>query len=217
VRCRCRSSTPLNRLYAQLLVDGRADGTGGLSVKSVRETHVVIRKALEDAIRWGMAQRNVAALAGPPPAHAAAADRRDAMAVWSERELVRFLRHGQDDDLYPLWALLASTGMRRSEALGLPWRDVDFDGKRLSVRQGLVSVDGTPELGPPKSRHAVWTINLDDRTLGALRFQRHRQGERRLATEEWRNIGLVFTRPDGSWLNPDWVGELFRRLVVCVP
>ncbi|MDP8932500.1 MAG: hypothetical protein M3O70_29110 [Actinomycetota bacterium] len=64
----------LNRLYDQLLVDGRADGKGGLSVKSVRETHVVIRKALEDAMRWGMVQRNVAAFADPPPANAAAAD-----------------------------------------------------------------------------------------------------------------------------------------------
>ncbi|MDP8931276.1 MAG: tyrosine-type recombinase/integrase [Actinomycetota bacterium] len=207
------NAAQLNRLYAHLLVDGRADGTGGLSVKSVRETHVVLRKALEDAMRWGMVQRNVAALADPPPAHAAAADRRDTMAVWSEQQLARFLRHAQDHDLYPLWALLASTGMRRSEALGLPWRDVDFDGKRLSVRQGLVSVDGTPELGPPKSRHAVRTIDLDDRTIAALRQQRRRQNEQRLAAKEWTDTGLVFTRPDGSWLHPDWIGELFRRLV----
>jgi integrase len=125
----------------------------------------------------------------------------------------RFLRHAQHDDLYPLWALLASTGMRRSEALGLPWRDVDFDGKRLSVRQGLVSVDGTPELGPPKSRHAVRTIDLDDRTIAALRIQRRRQNEQRLAAKDWNDTGLVFTRPDGAWLHPDWIGELFRRLV----
>lgn len=42
-----------------------------------------------------MVQRNVAALADPPPAHAAAADRRDAISVWSEQELARFLRHAQ--------------------------------------------------------------------------------------------------------------------------
>lgn len=204
----------LNRLYAGLLAGGRADGTGGLSTKSVRETHVVVRKALEDATRWGMVQRNVAALADPPPAHAAAADRRDAIQVWSEKELAHFLRHAQDDELYPLWAVLCATGMRRSEVLGLPWRDVDFDARRLAVRQTLVSVDGVPELGPPKSRHGVRTIDLDGRTLSALRRQRRRQNEQRLAAGPgWHETKLVFTHPDGRWLHPDWVGELFRRLV----
>ncbi len=173
----------------------------------------MIRKALGDAMRWGMVQRNVAALADPPPAHAAAAERRAAISVWSEQELARFLLHAQHDDLYTLWALLASTGMRRSETLGLPWRDVDFDGKRLSVRQSLVSIDGTPDLGPPKSRHAVRTIDLEERSIAALRSQRRRQNEQRLAAASWENTGLVFTRSDGSWLNPDWIGELFRRLV----
>lgn len=56
----------LNGLYADLLENGRADGKGGLAAKTVRECHVILRKALGDAVRWGFLQRNMAALADPP-------------------------------------------------------------------------------------------------------------------------------------------------------
>ena len=203
----------LNHLYAELLTSGRVDGAGGLSAKSVRETHVVIRKALGDAARWGLVQRNVAGLADPPPAHAAAADRRKAMHVWSGEQLSRFLTYTQHDGWPALWALLATTGMRRSEVLGLPWQDIDLDAKRLAVRQTLVSVDGRPELGPPKSRHGVRTIDLDDRTTALLRrHQRQQEHDRHAAGPAWPSLGLVFVHPDGRWLHPDWVGERFRRI-----
>ncbi|MGH3451101.1 MAG: Arm DNA-binding domain-containing protein [Haloechinothrix sp.] len=79
-----RNAPQLNRLYAQLLVDGRADGTGGLSVKSVRETHVVIRKALEDAMRWGMVQRSVVDAAGQldPLVRQRSRDQQDRRVPW---------------------------------------------------------------------------------------------------------------------------------------
>ena len=43
------SSAQLNRLYADLLENGRRQGTGGLSPKSVRHIHTLIRRALHDA------------------------------------------------------------------------------------------------------------------------------------------------------------------------
>lgn len=39
----------------------------------------------------------------------------------------------------PMW-LLANTGLRRSELLGLQWDDVDLDAATLSINRGLVSV-----------------------------------------------------------------------------
>jgi integrase len=43
------------------------------------------------------------------------------------------------DRLEALWTLVATTGMRRSELLGLGWRDVDLDTRQLHVGQALVS------------------------------------------------------------------------------
>ena len=41
----------LERLYADLLDAGRADGTGGLHNKTVAEIHMIVRRALDDAVR----------------------------------------------------------------------------------------------------------------------------------------------------------------------
>jgi integrase len=204
----------LNRIYAELLAGGRADGAGGLSVKSVRNIHLMLGKALGDAVRWGLLRRNVAPLADPPPARVAAADRRERIRVWEVDQLATFLGHVRDDHLFALWFLLATTGMRRGEALGLRWADVDLGQARLSVRQALVSIDGTPKLQTVKSNHGVRTIDLDDDTVGVLRARRVAQAEERLAAgADWEDLGLVFTRDDGHWQNPDWVGEQFRRHV----
>jgi hypothetical protein len=48
----------INRLYAELLRDGRVRTEGGLSPTSVRRIHAMLRKALRDAVRWGLAERN---------------------------------------------------------------------------------------------------------------------------------------------------------------
>lgn len=37
-----------------------------------------------------------------------------------------------------------------------------------------------------------------------------------MAGPDWEDRGLAFTRDDGRWENPDWVGEQFRRHVADV-
>ena len=50
----------LATFYRGLLDDGRRDGRGGLSPKSVRNIHGVLDAALRDAVRWGYLPRNSA-------------------------------------------------------------------------------------------------------------------------------------------------------------
>jgi integrase len=108
--------------------------------------HLMLGKARGDAVRWGLLKRNVAPLADPPTARAAAADRRERIRVWEAEQLATFLDHVHNEHLYALWFVLATTGRRREESLGLRWEDVDPAQTRLSARQALVSIDGTPKL-----------------------------------------------------------------------
>ena len=66
VKLRALSPAQLNGFYADLLVSGRRVGGGGLAPRSVRINHVIIRRALADAVRWGYLARSVADLADPP-------------------------------------------------------------------------------------------------------------------------------------------------------
>ncbi len=91
----------LNRLYAELLQSGRVRTEGGLSPTSVRRIHAMLRKALKDAIRWGLAERNAAELADPPSTKVIQAARRRSMRTWSEEDLRRFLAHTREHELGP--------------------------------------------------------------------------------------------------------------------
>jgi integrase len=55
----------LDRFYSKLRDGGGKDG-GTLSPATVRQTHAVIRRALNQAMRWGWIAANPASLARPP-------------------------------------------------------------------------------------------------------------------------------------------------------
>jgi integrase len=169
-----------------------------------------LHKALADAVKWGLAQRNIASLADPPKAT------KTPMRSWDAEQLRQCLVAIEDDRLRALWTLAASTGMRRSELLGLGRASVDLYAKRLSVRDTLVVARTTPVLrrSEGKSSAAHSTIALDSETVEVLREHRRRQLEERIAAGPiWENLDLVFTREDGSLLRPGWVTKRFRHLV----
>jgi integrase len=191
----------LNALYQQLL-------DRGVGARTVQYVHATIRKALNDAVRWGLLVRN--------PAHHAAAPRprRTELRTWTAGELRWFLEFVHGDRLYAAWQLAALTGMRRGEVLGLRWADLDLEAGWLSVRQTLVVVDNQPQVSEPKTARGRRRIALDANTVAALRSHHTAQTAERLAAGPgWANRGLVFTRPDGAPLHPEYVRRLFDRLL----
>ncbi|HEY3670029.1 MAG TPA: site-specific integrase [Acidimicrobiia bacterium] len=207
-----QSITParLNRFYAEMLESGRIGSERGLSPKTVRYVHGIIRKAFADAVRWNVVQRNVADLADPPKVGAAGRE----MQTWTADELRTFLHHIEDQRLYAAYLLAATTGMRRGEVLGLRWQDVDLDLARLSVRQTIVSVAYEIKFAEPKTTRSRRSIALDQRTVAVLRSWRKVQLEDRiLLGDDYENSGLVFTREDGRFIHPDRFSQLFDKYV----
>ena len=51
----------------------------------------------------------------------------------------------QDDRLFALWRLLAATGMRRGEALGLAWQDLDMEEGAVTIRRAWIPVNGVAQ------------------------------------------------------------------------
>jgi integrase len=123
-------------VYTELLSSGRADRAGGLDPKSVLEVHVIVRKALADATRKGLVVRNVADGAEAPKRRRP----KRVVRAWTAPQLQPFLTAARPQRLFPALWLAATTGMRRSELLGLRWEDLDTASGRLSVHRALVSV-----------------------------------------------------------------------------
>jgi integrase len=197
----------LNALYLTLLDHGRADGKG-LSPGSVRQVHLALHGALAAAVRWQYVSRNAAAFADPPPAASTT------MRVWTADELGRFLTAIRGNRLYPLFLVLAGTGMRRGEALGAHWEDLDLEGGRWQVRRTLLPAQGGVIEGTPKTSRGQRSVALDAGTVRALKAWRKHQLEERMAWgAAWTDSGCVFTREDGIGLHPARISELFDRLV----
>lgn len=203
--------TPLHleELYRLLMERGGRNGRP-LTATTVRRVHMVIRKAIGDAERKGVLQRNVARLATKPSVAQLDLEK----SAWTPDELSAFLDAAQDHELYPLFRLVALTGIRRGEACGLRWPDVDLIAQIVHVRRTLAVVNGTPRVEPPKSRRSRRVIDIDDQTADILRL--HREQQRELAAElgeSWQDSDHVFTTVIGTPQHPDNVGKLFAKLV----
>jgi integrase len=204
--------TDIDTLYAHLLRDGRRSG-GGLSMASVNHVHTALNKLFNDAERKGLITKNVVRLSTHPTLTAARAVGPE-MKVWTPDELATFLRSIDGDRNDAMFRLAALTGMRRGELVGLRWTDLDLSRRRLTVNQSVTVVDGVEVASVPKTRRSRRALDLDAATVVALQQHRSHQRERYLrlgvtATASDR----VFTTDLGEPLQPNSVGQAFRRLV----
>ena len=78
----------LNRMYERLLTTGRLYGSGGLSPRTVRLVHTLLQKALSDAVRLEILEKNPALAADAPSRRAS---RSPVFSTWSPTELSVFL------------------------------------------------------------------------------------------------------------------------------
>jgi len=108
-----------------------------------------------------------------------------------------------------------TAGLRRGEALGVCWDDVDLDGPggpTLHVRHQLQWPHGKATIVPLKSRKGLRSIPLPSVTVDALRTRRERQSFERslIGDEQWRAGALVFNAGDGAPLHRNTIVKQFH-------
>ena len=123
------------------------------------------------------------------------------MDCWDADTPRRFLTLTADHRFADIWRAALGTGMRRGELCGLRWGQVDLDIPQLTVNASLAFIDGQPVLTGTKNRRAR-TLHLDDHTANAIARQPRRTGN---------DLGLVFTRPDGTPLTPQQISDAWRH------
>ncbi|GAA0284558.1 tyrosine-type recombinase/integrase [Actinomadura nitritigenes] len=136
-----------------------------------------------------------------------------AVMVWTPEQTGAFLDYIYESErLYAMFHLVALRGLRRAEVAGLPWSDVDLDAGILAVRE--TRPDDDLEVDDTKSEAGDRTITLDSTTVDILRSWRtHQRSERLAAGPAWVDSALVFTRPDGSPLRPEWISQRLDLLL----
>ena len=206
---------PIRRLrphHLESLYDTKlhpTDDTRPLAPKTVLELHLIIRGALNDAVRRGIVTRNVALVAHAPKLRSIPKVEQQA---WTAPELQAFLRQAAGHRLFPALWLAATTGLRRSELLGLQWQDVDLDAATLSINRGLVSVGYELHESRGKTANSRRTVDLDATTVKVLSaLKAWQQAERTAAGIE--PTRWVFADVEGNPIHPHSISQAFERIV----
>ena len=210
---------PLHRLrtqdidthFARLATSGGVRA-GGLSVATVRRAHGVLRRALNQGVRWGRIPSNPAenvSLPSVKPASIRPPSQADVLRVI---ELASF----DDPDMALLLAFLAQTGARRGEALGLRWQDIDWDDRSVTIQNAVSLTHRGLELKSTKT-HQSRSVAMDETLVERLRVHREWCASRaRRCDVTLTNESFVFAaNVEGtSPRRPDSVTRAFRRLCV---
>jgi integrase len=211
----------VERLVDWMLTSGRKRGgtTGtGVGARSVRLTLGRLKAAFEMAVNEGHLVRNVVRLVTPPEYTPGERD------TWSEAEVREFLKAATAGRLHAAWRL-SLYGLRRGEALGLRWADIDLKAKTLTVNQARVIADLKVRIEEPKSRNGKRTLPLDEDLVSALTEMRKRQARESqeagtsyragLDALDWYTAGdeYVVTDELGIPVHPEWYSDEFARLL----
>lgn len=192
----------LQELYSDLL-------TKGLAPRSVRNVHVVIRRALGQAERWGFIPRNAAALVDKPRAE------RPEITTLTEDQVRALLVAAAGTRFEALYVLAITTGMRQGELLGLHWRDIDLDRGALQVRWTLTPAKGGFHFAEPKTTRSRRRVELGPTAIASLRRHRVAQNAERMALAGgWIDNDLVFANEIGNPVDAtNLTQRSFRRLL----
>jgi integrase len=169
----------------------------GLSASTVHRIRALISQCLDQGVRWGDVPTNVARLSRPPKMV-----RPEGRTLTREQaqQLLETLKDHRHESLY---LLMLSTGMRRGEALGLRWEDLNLENGVVRIKRNLKREGGrivTADTKTLKSRRAV---NIPTPVLDALERNRELQDvEKAELGEAWVESGFIFTTSIGTPIDP---------------
>ena len=166
---------------------------GGLGAASVHKVRQILNGALRQAVNNGLLEKS--------PVQGVKTPRREQKTVSapSVERVQQLLADAGSHAFFPVLRLMAFTGLRVGEALGLEWRHVDLVGRMVYVGQTVVTNNGVTSLGPPKSAKGTRAVPLDDDTAAVLTAHRAQQdAAREKKGAGFRDQGLVFPNAHGG-------------------
>lgn len=188
----------LDKLYAHLLQNGRFDGKGGLSERSVLYTHRVLNEALEHAVKKGLLVRNPVknVMNIPKP-------RKYIAEIYDVKEFLELLSLAKHTFMELPIALAGLCGLRRGECLGLKEENVDFKGQTILINRQLIDIKGGAKLTDPKTEKSIRRISAPAEVFEIIRRRiKVNEENKKLLKSEYHDEGFVICRANGTPYKP---------------
>jgi integrase len=183
-------------VYAKWATEGRRDGKpGGLSPRTRRHIHRILKAALGRAVEQQVLARNPAdAFRKRLPK----VERREMVTLTAEQS-ARLLNAIKHTRVYRPVLIALATGMRRGEVLAVRWRNIDLERAAVRVVESLEQTKGgTLRFKAPKTER-MRAITLPAYAVEELRRLKREQAEELLALGIRQSCEtLVCARADGE-------------------
>lgn len=201
----------LNKLdkltYQRLFLDKVADK---YKPSSIRSFHVIMRTAINAAIEEEILLRNKLSGAVLPTKREGISDNN----FLSPDQLNVFLKtveENEDITHSTLFHLLAYTGMRKGEALGLQWSNIDFDNRTIEI----IKHRGLHGIGSTKTKNSERTIKVDEIIISQLK--NYQKALKQILLKQGQKLTpstfIFLSLSSGEPLSPTGVNTNFNRMV----
>ncbi len=216
---------PLNKLKTtdlQTFYNAKLNGTyknqkQKLSSTTVRYINIIIKSALKQAVNNRMINDNAC--------NAVVLPKKNKIEIipLTKEEVIQFLNVAKKDRLYTLYLLEMMTGLRRGEILGLKWSDIDFEKGKINVIHNLYRINNTDEnattkykleLLTPKTETSKRSIPINQLMIEELLKHKEKQDlEKMYYASDYKDLGMVFTRPNGDYISPREFLRQYQKLL----
>ncbi len=196
------TSLRVQKMYQNLRTNGcvaqnKRAGTG-LSQKTVRNIHMMLHVALDQAVKEGVINKNPTDGCIPPKVE------KKEMKVIQPEQIGAYLQAAAELNVLPMFYLELTSGLRRGELLALLWSDLDVEHRTISVNKSVSGRHGELKVSAPKTKHSIRKVAVPQQTVELL-LREHAQHP---------DNPYMFPSPvTGTMYHPDTAGRIHKKLL----
>lgn len=191
--------------FYQGFIDNMADQ--GYARMTIENSHWILHSVFERAILEKKIKDNpakAATLKGKQP------NQEDLQYIPSSQINELLMEAYRDTfEYYMFFKTLVETGMRKGEATGLTWADIDFENNTIDINKAMDTQKG--KFTDTKNKNSRREISIPERLVVELKKLKKRQLENRMAWGAAYEGNLVFCRPQGQFYPKSTLFNAWRR------
>ena len=208
VPVRSLDHTIIQRYMDEKYQNGRLDGKGGLSPRSLRLHKNIISQALDLAVQSKLIPANPCQFVELPQ------NVRYESTFYNAKQLQDLFKAFQGDELLPLVKITALYGLRRSELLGLQWDSIDFERKTMTIRHTVSKVTEVVAKDKTKNASSRRSFPLTAEAEAIFRRAKELEQQNRAAFgREYQENSYIFKWSDGHPYSPDYISHHFAKVL----
>lgn len=198
----------LQNYFTEKFENGRLDGKGGLSAKTLRHHKNVIYQTLELAVVNELILNNPCKNITLPKIE------KNTYEFFNLQETKDFLNAVKSEKLYPLYLITALYGLRRSEVLGLKWDSIDITAKRLTIQHTRTRCNEIIEKDKTKTKSSLRSFPLSDDVVNLfVNLKLQEKKNKKIFGKDYEQNDYVFKWENGKPYDPDYITHSFSKIL----